>query len=239
MSKTIGHGSVFEWGGTAIAGLTKFGGIDMTRDQVDATDMDSTFDEILAGGYIKTNGISIEGFFDSADEGQLALEADFLSGTMDDFGITMPNAAEISAASSLITAYKIGDIEKDGYIPFSATVKPNGAAAINRIVSTGLTTPFFAVSESGVIVPAPSGSVTKYTVNFATEITGITITPTASAGVITITDEDGNSQTVTSGLASTSIALGAAGSIKTVMIAVKETGKVPRVYTLDLVRASA
>jgi hypothetical protein len=72
-----------------------------------------------------------------------------------------------------------------------------------------------------------------------TGTSSITITATASAGVITLENEyDSSTQTLTSGVASGAIALGAAGSIDHLTITVKETNKIARVYVITVSRAA-
>jgi hypothetical protein len=60
----------------------------------------------------------------------------------------------------------------------------------------------------------------------------VTVTPTATAGVITV-----NGSVVTSGAASSAIALGSAGSVTPITIIVQEVGKVAVTYNLLVARA--
>jgi hypothetical protein len=97
-----------------------------------------------------------------------------------------------------------------------------------------LTTPFFVVSGAGtVIVPAASGTGGTYVVNIGSAIETVTITPTSTSGTITV-----NGTAVTSGQASASITLGAAGTITEAIVKVTETGKTPVFYRLLLTRAA-
>jgi hypothetical protein len=153
--------------------------------------------------------------------------------------ITFPSSLGVLSGTAFITKFKVGDAAFDGKIPFSASVKITGVPTFTVTASTGLTTPFFTVSGAGtVIVPTASGSVYDYVVNIGTAIGTVTITPTATAGVITITAND-VSQVVSTGVASTAITLGVAGSIVEAVISVAETGKTPKVYTLQLTRAAS
>jgi hypothetical protein len=234
--KSVGAGSTLEVDSTSVA-LTKFGGIDLSREAYDSSGISSTSDEVILSKLIKSGEIPFEGYLDSEDAGQQALETAFLAGSEISAVQTMPNAIAISAASAYVTKYKIGEISKDGIIGVSGAIKPNGAVSINRTVSAGLTTPFFTVDGEGTtIAPAAAGNKYEYTVNIATGISSVKITPTASAGVITIS-ANGASQVVISGEESTSIALGAAGSLTKAYMTVKETGKVPKLYILNLTRA--
>lgn len=240
MSKSTSYGSVLMWGGVAVSALTKIGEFSVTREAIDGQTHDSPdgYDEIFAG-LAKTGELSFEGFHDPADAGQNAMEADMDAGTMKSLSIITPNALTISAASGLITKHSVGPLDMNGLIPFSGSIKPSGRPTRNYTLSAGLTTPFFSISGAGtLIVPTAIGNKYKYVANIATAIGSVTITPTASAGVITIT-ANSVSQVVTSGQPSTAITLGAAGSITTALVVVQETGKVPKLYTIDLIRAAA
>jgi hypothetical protein len=105
---------------------------------------------------------------------------------------------------------------------------------IPAVQSAGLTTPFFVVSSSLDVVPAKAQNTLVYVVNVATATASVTVTPTAAAGVIEV-----NGVVVATGVASGSIALGAAGSITRATITVTETGKAPKEYTIDIVRATS
>ena len=223
--------------GAAIAELTNIGGVDISMDTIDVTNHDSPdgYREHIAG-LIDAGEIPIEGNFYPGDAGQVALLTALNSRAVKPFVITFP--ASVGAAwsfNALVTGFMAADAPVEGVLPFSASLKITGKPTLAITASTGLTTPFFAVSGAGtVIVPAASGSVYEYVVNIATAITSVTITPTATAGVITV-----NGNTVATGVASSAIALGAAGSITEAVIIVQETGKTAKTYTLQLVRAAA
>jgi len=222
---------------TAIAELTNIGGVDISMDTIDVTNHDSpdAFREKIAG-LIDAGQIPIEGNFYPGDTGQMALLAKLLARTVGVFVITFP--ASIGAAwtfNALVVGFKAADAPIDGQLPFSANLEITGKPTLAVTASTGLTTPFFTVSGAGtLIVPTASGSVYDYVVNIATAITSVTITPTAAAGVITV-----NSNIVATGVASSAITLGAAGSITEAVIVVQETGKTAKTYNLQLVRAAA
>jgi hypothetical protein len=138
-----------------------------------------------------------------------------------------------------VTAMPIGyeiTPKKDGSVEFSITIQPNGTPSFTFAESAGLTTPFFAVSESGAISPNPANDEYGYVVNFLTGVESFTITPTATAGVIEIT-ANGASQTVSTGAASSAITLGDADSFIDATIKVTETNKAPVIYTLHCCRA--
>jgi hypothetical protein len=238
-SQNHSFGTAFSWGGVAIAGLTSINGIELSIDMVDSTTHQAAdYTKTVIPGLVDPGEVVLEGGFDYTDaNGQVALMADAQARTNRTGVITFPAVTGATwTFSGYITKIRIGDAPIDGKIPFSCSIKPTGKPVFAVATSAGLTTTFLSVSNSGAIVPAPAQATLEYTINFLTAVASITLTPTAAAGVITIT-ANGVSQVVTSGQASTAIALGAAGSITNATISVQETNKAPRVYTLHLVRA--
>jgi len=230
-------GTSISIGGTDIAELTNIGGVNISMDTIDVTNHDSSdaYREFI-GGLVDAGEVPVEGNFYPGDAGQVALLTALNNRTSSAFVITFPAAVGATwTFNALVTGFMAADAPIDGALPFSATLKISGKPTLAVTASTGLTTPFFTVSGAGtVIVPTASGSVYDYVVNIATAITSVTITPTAAAGVITV---DGN--TVATGMASSAITLGAAGSITEAAIVVQETGKTAKTYTLQLVRAAS
>jgi hypothetical protein len=233
-NQTLGFGATFTWNGASVAGLTKIGGVEITTEAIDATthQSPSAFKQFIAG-LRAVSDISIEGYFDNADAaGQLAMNTD--SGTGVPRTCTVAFPAILGAAwtfSAFLNNCKLADFPMDGLIPFSATIKVTGVPSLGLTLSTGLTTPFFSMNNSAVISPAPAGSVFDYVATVLTGITSIIVTPTASAGVITV-----NGNVVASGVAASAITLGSAGSITIITIVVTETNKIPRTYIIRVDR---
>lgn len=237
MAKTHAFGTTFTWDGAVVAALNSIGGIEISVDTVDVTTHDSTgsYKEYIAG-LLDAGEVALTGFFDYADAtGQVAMVADCAARSVKAAVITFPASTGTTwSFNGLITAIKVGDAPTDDGIPFSATIKVTGQPTFAVATSAGLTIPFFAVSGAGtVIAPTAAGDVYEYIVNVANGVASVTVTPTASAGVITV---DGN--TVATGEASSSIAL-TAGEIKDVLIVVKETNKASKTYILHVLRAAS
>lgn len=236
---TFGKGIILSWNGNAVAELTSVSGYTPTGESHDASthDMEGYFRK-KRPGLIDPGVITLTGFFDYTNtDGQIAMAADFAARTSRAFVVTWPNSIATLSGTGFLTSWQIGEATLDGEIPFTAEITIDSAPTFAVSTSAGLTTPFFAVSDDGVIAPDPSGSVYEYVVNFAAATASFTITPTASAGTITIT-ANGVSQTVASGVASSAIALGAAGSTTEVIIKVEETNKAPKIYRILAVRAA-
>jgi hypothetical protein len=182
---------------------------------------------------INPGTLPIAGFFEESDaNGQIAMLTDMNAKTTRQAIITLPDSIATWTFNAFITKWKIGEAGMDGAIPFTAELQITGKPVFAVTTSTGLTTPFFAISNSAVINPAPAGNVYTYVATVLTAVASVTVTPTASAGTITV---QGN--TVASGVASSAVTLGSAGSVTPITIVVTETGKAPKTYTIYLSRA--
>lgn len=115
-------------GEQAIGGLTSIGGIEITADEIDVTTLDSDggYREFI-GGFKDAGEVPIEGFFDSENEGQLAMETSLDEGLAEDYKITFPTtpAAEWDF-KAIVKNFKVGDVDVDGNIMFGATLRISG-----------------------------------------------------------------------------------------------------------------
>lgn len=231
---THAFGTKFNWNGNVVAGINAINGIELSVETVDVTTHDSpdSYKETIAG-LIEAGDVSIEGFFKQGDSnGQLAMLTDLNARTPRTASIIFPASTGTTwSFAGLITALKIGDAPVDGAIPFTATIKPTGKPTLAVSVSTGLSG--FSISDDAVIAPTPAAGTCDYVATVLSDVDSVTITPTAATGVIKV-----NGNTVESGVASSAIALGASGSITTVVITVTEENKAPRAYTVRIVRAA-
>lgn len=237
---THAFGTTFTWNSQTVGKLTAINGIEVSVDSVEVTTHQSAnnYKEFVAG-LIDAGEVSLEGNFDYSDTtGQQALLTDANSRTTRTGVITFPSATGTTwTFSGFVTAVKIGDAPVDGVIPFSATIKVTGKPTFAVATSTGLTNPYFVLSESAVITPAAAGNVYDYIATVLNGVTSITVTPTATAGTIVVT-ANGASQTVATGAESSAITLGAAGTNTVITITVTEANKAPKTYTIRVARAA-
>lgn len=235
MAISTSIGTTFSWNGAVIAELTSINGIKLSAKFQDVTTHDVTDSYTKEIPSLITAGdMALEGFLEVTDTaGQLAMVTDFNAKTLRTSVITLP---AITGASWTVDGYiseiEIGNAPIDGMIPFNASIKPYGKPVFAIATSAGLTTTFFAISGSAVVIPAASGIVYTYTASVLTAVASVTVTPIATAGVITV-----NGNVVATGAASSAITLGGAGSITTITIVVTETSKAPKTYTIYLARA--
>lgn len=231
------HGTIFNWDGVDIAEIDTVNGIEVTMSSVDVTNHQSAdhFTESIPG-LLTAGDVSLIGNYIYSDTtGQQAMLTDMLARSVKTGIITFPASTGTTwTFSGYPTACKIGDAPIDGKIPFTATIHPTGKPTLAVSTSTGLTTPFLAISESAVITPDPANDAYTYVATVLTGVSSVTVTPTATAGTITV-----NGNTVATGEASSAIALGAAGSVTEITVIVTETNKAPVTYTIYLSRAAS
>lgn len=232
----LGHKTAITWNGNAIGNLTAIGGLSLSTDSIDVTTLDGVnYFRKFIQGLTDAGSIPLSGYFKPSDtNGQQALLVDQNARVEREVVITLPDSIATFTFNAFLLRWGIGQITSDGAIPWEAELKITDNVVLGINESAGLTTPYFAVSESGVVTPAAAGDEYKYIVSFLTGVESFTVTPTAEVGVITV-----NGNVVKSGAASSSIALGDAGSVTEVIIKVVETGKVPVTYKLLCVRAGA
>jgi hypothetical protein len=100
----------------------------------------------------------------------------------------------------------------------------------NRPVSSGLTAPFFVLSNGdSALKPVKSQNTLTYTAKVANDVYSLTVTPTASEGKVTV-----NGVEVTSGTASAPIDLRVGAN--TISVVVLEAAKMPKAYTITVTR---
>jgi len=232
----LGYGTSLTWNSVVVAALTKINGVELKVDSVDVTTHQSAnaYKEMIPG-LIDASEVSIEGLFDYTDTtGQHAVLADLNSRTLRTGIITFPAATGTTwTFSGYCMGCKIGDALTDGTIPFTASFKPSGKPTFAVAAAAGMSN--LVISESAVVSPGFLIGTFDYVATVLTAITSVTFTPTSAAGTITIT-ANGISQTVVSTHASSAIALGAPGSITTVVVVISEANKAPKTYTVRVVR---
>lgn len=121
----IGHGTTLTWGGVAVAEINAIGGISLTRDKVDATDLQSPdkYREWIAG--LKDSGelsLSMNFVRDAVDE----FVVDFDSGEIKEAVITFPdNGATSFTFDGFVSAMEIG-VPLETKVPCETKIKITG-----------------------------------------------------------------------------------------------------------------
>lgn len=133
MSATRALGTKLKKGTTPsqkeIGGLTSIGGIEITADTIDTTTLssDGGYREFI-GSFKDAGEVPIEGFFYADNSSnQMEFQTSIDAGTAEDYEITFPTTPAASwKFKGVVTGFKVGDVDVDGTIGFSATIKVSG-----------------------------------------------------------------------------------------------------------------
>jgi len=224
-------GTTLTRAGKAIAELTNISSPKLSAGEIDVTSMDSAdgYKEYIQG--IRDGGdVSVEGNFINSDTlGQIGLVTDFNAGTVQPFVITFPDGTTWTF-NAFVKSFELDDAPVEGKMGFKASLRVSGKPALGITAAPNLTG---LVVTTGTLIPAFVAGVYEYVATILTGVATVTITPTcATADSITVA---GN--VVASGVASSAVKLGAAGSITTVEVVTSVSGTADKVYTIHLARA--
>jgi len=233
---TWAMGTLLKRDGHTIGSVNSISAVEITLETMDTTTLNSTsgFREFI--GTLYSGGeVTLECNYDPSDaDGQGGLKADQVAKLVQSFELIFPAETGTTVTfNGVITKWGIGDVKVDGKVALTVVIKISGEVTVNQTESDGLTTDYFTISESAVVSPDPANDVYEYIATVLTGVSSVTVTPHGT-GVITV-----NGAAVTSGAASTAIALGAAGSITDITISQKDTGKVPVSYVIHVFRAAS
>ena len=241
-SAIASYGVTLTRAGNAIAELLTVGSFKISRDTIEATNHGSPnqYREYIAG--LKDGGeLSFEANSIGGDTlGQQGLITDLENGTLQAFILTLPTAiTETCTFSGLVTSVEVGDFTIDGKVSFKATIKVSGKPVWAVTGSANLTTLTGIEENAGTALtftPAFAGAKKSYNIAVNTASTWVKFTPTLAGATISIYNGT-TSQDVLSGAQSGTIAIGAAAaSPLELTLYVKETGKVPNTYTVNVYR---
>lgn len=230
-------GTTITKAGTNIGGLTSIGTPEKSADTIETTTLDVTngYKTFIQG--IKDGGeITVKGFFDTSDVGQMALDTAFEAGTVDEYVITFPTAIGATFTfSGVITKFTAGEATIEDPASFELTVKISGKPVIATVASGGLTA-LALTGAGGALSPAFGAALRSYTYIGVTAAS-VTITPTAASHTIKLYIDGVYSQDISSGAASAAIALTIAVS-KLLTLVVNESGKTPISYNVVVNKVS-
>jgi predicted secreted protein len=220
----------------AVAGLTSIGAPPKTADTLDTTTLDSDGGyRTFTGGFKDGGEVTISGYFEPGDAGQLALDAAFESGEETDFQIIFP--AEFGASwqfRGVVTGFTGGNAELEELLTFEATIKVSGKPVLVTQPSAGLSA--LSVSGTGgVLSPAFDPATYFYTFDGVTD-PSVTVTATAANHTLKLYVDGDFQENLVSGQPSGAILFDAANSRKLTIVA-NEEGKAPVTYEVIVVHA--
>jgi hypothetical protein len=228
-----GFGTTLTRAANVIAELTKIGSPKLSLDTEEVTSHQSAdgYKEFI-GTLLDAGDLAIEGNYIPGDTlGQIGLVADMNAKTLQDFVLTFPTAVATTwTFKAYVTSFEIGEADTKGALTFKATLKISGKPVLGITLAGNLTG---LVVTTGTLIPAFAAGTYDYVATIATGVASVTITPTCAAA----TSIEVNGNVVATGVPSSAIALGAAGSITAATVVVNETGKMPKTYSIKLARA--
>ena len=221
----------------AVGEITQIDGIEVSADSEEFTNHTSTeryrehAQALRDGGELSITGNSVPG-----DGGQALVMTHYGSDTRGGrryLEVEFPDGAGFNF-EGVVTSIRPGDAPVDGTIEFAAGFKVSGKPLYGASRATGLTTPFFALSDGdGTVDPAKASDTYEYTASVANATASITITPTSTGGdSIYVEDE-----LVTSGSASSAISLDVGENVLTIIV--YDENYLPARYEITVTRAAA
>ena len=228
-------GTKLKRGAEYVAKLLNIDPPEMSREDIDATNHDSPdeFREFIPG--LKNGGeVPLEGHLIPGNETQKSLLAALDVNEPEQWVIEFPTNPKMTVTfMGYVKAFKAGAAPVDGLLTFTSTIKVTGKPVIDWEYSAGLTALVVTGGTALDLSPAFANDVYEYFASVATEVAGVTVTPTGAEQDITV-----NGAVVISGEASGNIAL-TAGTLKAITIVAKEADKVSRTYIVKAYRAEA
>jgi predicted secreted protein len=113
--------------GTAIAGLTSIGGLELSAETIDTTVLDSEGQYRTFTSSFKDAGeVSLSGYFEHTSHA--AILADFEAGTTDAYTITFPNGATWTF-DGVVVGFTTG-FELEDLISFECSIKVSGSPTL-------------------------------------------------------------------------------------------------------------
>ena len=231
-------GTTISINATPIGGLTSIKPPERTADTIDTTTLDSDdgYKEFIQG--FKDGGeVELKGFYDTSYTGQSAVDTAYEDGTEDTYIITFPTALGATCTFTGIVTKLLGPGEAniDDPLAFEVTIKCKGKPVFGTSASTGLSA-LSCTGAGGTLAPS-YGAALRYYMFSGISATSATVTPTAASHTIKLFVNDVYVEDVTSGAASSAIALTINVSKKVTLICY-EAAKTPIIYTIILLKTS-
>lgn len=214
----------------AIAGLTSINGVSLTAETLDTTTLTSNggYRE-FKGGFKDGGEVTVSGYFEPGDDGQVAVYNAFESGDAIPFSIIYPQGASWGF-NGIITGFSTS-AELEGLIAFEATIKVSGKPSLNVTASSGLTNLVLS-GTGGTLSPAFDADTRYYTFEGVTA-NKVTVTATGTGQTIKMFVNGAYVKDLVSGSgAEVDVEI---GSTKITIMA-NETGKAPKIYEIIVVR---
>lgn len=239
-----GMGTTITINGTTIGKLTSINPPELSADTIDTTTLDVADNHrTFMQGLIDAGEVSVTGFYENNDTGHTAVKTALDSGTADTYVITFPSTIGSTwTFTGVVTKFKTGEATIEDGVAFEASFKVSGKPTLGVTASTGMSAATFVQTDGSTALTAaaltPTFAIGTFTYGF-TYTTQTAFKPkfTAASHTIQIFVNDVYIETVSSGVAASSIAMAAVGATKVTAV-VFEAGKTPKTYVFMVSRLS-
>jgi uncharacterized membrane protein len=238
----VAHGTKFQRAGVNVLEVTKIGDMSVEAGEVDATSTDSGGWTESLPGLLSAKDLTIEGNLRLDDStGQMALAADQIARTINTYGIVGPVALPFAwTFLGWVKSFKtIQPVKENEVAKFQAVIAITGSTGLTFSSSSNLTALTVSI---GSLVPAFAAGTYDYIDALTNGTASVTITVTNAAAQSLKVDVYNSSmvlqssQTLTSGVASSAITTPVGTTILDIIT--RDSGKVPKHYTVKLGRTS-
>jgi predicted secreted protein len=229
------QGITLTTGGTTIARIFNVSPVNLKWTEVDVTahDSPSGFPEKILGRK-DMDQVTVSMYYVSGDAGQVALATAVGTGASAAFVLTMPDDVTATVSfNARVQSYEFtGQMGVDGAAERQAVLTLTGVATYAETASNNITA---LTLTTATIYPTFAAGTYSYAGTCAAASFLVTATFAAGTGDV----YNGTSHVaIATTVQSTAIALGANGSLTTITITITETGKVAKVYTINMARTA-
>jgi len=210
-----------------IAEVKSISGFGITKETFESSNLETTYKEFKSKGIKEFKEFSISGFYEPNDTlGQKAMYTALIADSAVDFSLLFANINTEYSGQGFVTDLSIdSEYDSDDGIAFEATIRPTGQWNQGLSASGGLTALSLA-GTGGTLAPAFATGTRSYAFTGVTA-TSVTVTATAANHTLLLFVDGTLTQTLTSGSASSAIAM-SAGTKKLTIVAY-EAGKTRQV----------
>lgn len=130
-----GMGTTIKQGTQLIGYLTSIGSPQLSADTIETTTLDTANNyKTYIQGLVDAGEVTISGFFEPSDDGLTALKTAIDDGQPDTYTIEFPAGFGTDwEFSAIVTAFNVGEANKDDAVTFEATLKVTGKPTLTIV----------------------------------------------------------------------------------------------------------
>jgi predicted secreted protein len=236
-SAVASYGLTLQWNGQPLAEVRNVSGPGMSFDSIDVTHYTSAnqMKEYIAG-FGDGGDVGIEANFIAGDTaGQVAFITDAFAKTARQVIIT--HTAGISWTFTAVVSKLDFTSPMDAQLGFTATLKVSGYPTLGITASADITTIAYVDSAGAkTSLPVWTDHIYAYSLTIDTASTWVKLTVTDATAATIVASCLGVTHNLTTAVQSGQITVGAAGTTTPLTVTATDTGKVPKTYTIQVVR---